>query len=182
MICRTLYQTVENRGNLDEVEKYAPFECTRDDAWLGNGFYFWDTFIDLAHSWGQTSYSGNYYICETTAEFDEEDELDLYGNTDNILKIRELTLKLQDAYKNKNITFRFVVNLIRKRTGFNYKVIRIASQDTFLQLKRFNLLINKGRKPYINLCPAIQCCVIDKSILKLPVKIVYTNGYNAECI
>lgn len=45
---RILYQTVEDRNNPDDVEQHGPFLCTNKMAWLGHGYYFWDTFINLA--------------------------------------------------------------------------------------------------------------------------------------
>ena len=40
---RIIYQTVEDRGNPDYVEQHGPFICTNKNAWLGEGYYFWDT-------------------------------------------------------------------------------------------------------------------------------------------
>ena len=41
----TGYHTVEDRDNPDEIEADGPFKCTRGDAWLGPGYYFWDSKI-----------------------------------------------------------------------------------------------------------------------------------------
>ena len=53
---RIIYQTVEDRGNPDYVEQHGPFICTNKNAWLGEGYYFWDTIIELAHWWGNLCY------------------------------------------------------------------------------------------------------------------------------
>ena len=53
MISTILYQTVDDRRNIKYVLENAPFKCTRNDAWLGEGYYFWDTFINFAHWWGE---------------------------------------------------------------------------------------------------------------------------------
>lgn len=55
---KTLYQTVEDRNNPSEIETEGPFLCVRNNAWLGRGYYFWDTFVELAHWWGNTIYQG----------------------------------------------------------------------------------------------------------------------------
>ena len=58
------YQTLEDRDNIDYVENEGPFKCTRSDAWLGHGYYFWDTNIDWAINWGNKSFkrTGKEYI------------------------------------------------------------------------------------------------------------------------
>lgn len=46
-----LYQTVKNNGNKQSIETFGPI-YGKVDTWLGNGYYFWDGFIELAHWWG----------------------------------------------------------------------------------------------------------------------------------
>ncbi len=57
-----LYQTVSDRDNADYIEDNAPFRCERKDAWLGEGYYFWDTLIKNAHWWGEIAYNNEYVI------------------------------------------------------------------------------------------------------------------------
>lgn len=52
---RTLFQAVKDLDNPDEIEQNGPFKCRREDAWLGEGYYFWDSFVELAHWWGRES-------------------------------------------------------------------------------------------------------------------------------
>lgn len=47
---RICYHTQEHRT--PKLNK--PVKCTRDDAWLGDGYYFWDD-LDDARKWGITS-------------------------------------------------------------------------------------------------------------------------------
>ena len=54
-----LYQTLEDRSNIDYVEENGPFICRRNSAWLGIGYYYWDTFVDNAHLWGEKIYKKN---------------------------------------------------------------------------------------------------------------------------
>ena len=37
------YHTLEDRGNPKEILESGPKQCFRADAWLGHGYYFWDT-------------------------------------------------------------------------------------------------------------------------------------------
>ena len=52
---RTLFQAIKDLDNPDEIEQNGPFKCRREDAWLGEGYYFWDSFVELAHWWGRES-------------------------------------------------------------------------------------------------------------------------------
>lgn len=180
MAQRVLYQTLGDRGNTNDVERCAPYECTREDAWLGRGFYFWDTFIELAHLWGKCSYKNNYYICSVRCEYNNDDILDLVGNTEQISDLRRIATLLEAVY-GKPLTIPFVIAYLRSKTTFTYKMIRAESQDTFSALVSFRRFFIEGRRPYLNLCPAIQCCVLDKSILKLPIKIVFPQDYCEGC-
>lgn len=176
---KCLYQTVENRENADEVERDAPYLCANKEAWLGSGYYFWDTFIELAHQWGKFGYNDNYFVCKVIGEFQEEELLDLVGNTEQICDIREITRKLEETYKNK-LTTPWVIEYLKKHTSFGYSIIRANFEHSFSNLRDYRLRVSadKNKIQYLNLCPAIQCCVLNKEILKLPVEIVYPQNYS----
>ena len=49
-----IYQTLEDRGNDEEIESHGPYKCLSHtgngllkkgvkEPWLGEGYYFWDT-------------------------------------------------------------------------------------------------------------------------------------------
>lgn len=180
MTQRVLYQTLENRENTEDIEHNAPYECTRRNAWLGRGFYFWDTFIDLAHLWGKHSYKGNYCICRVSCEYEDDDILDLVSNTEQIRDLCRITKYLEDEY-GKRLTVSFIMEYLRSKTKFPYKMIRAESQETFNDLKEYRRCFVEGHRSYLSLCPAIQCCVVDKSVLKLPVRIVFPQEYCEGC-
>jgi hypothetical protein len=71
---KTIYQTLENRGNLDFIENNGPFICKRNNAWLGTGYYFWESFIENAHWWGKecNNYPNGYVICKAIYTENEE--------------------------------------------------------------------------------------------------------------
>lgn len=177
-----LYQTIANK-NRHNVESIAPFQCSKSTAWLGKGYYFWDTFIELAKEWGERVYRNNYIICKTYATYSEEEILDFVGNTTQILDLKNITLRLEKTYQTK-LTIPFVINYIRKTPHFSYKAIRILSQETFSNLTSYKRFFREGKNACFNLCPSIQWCVIDKSILKLPVVVEYCSSdeCNVECI
>ena len=72
---KTLYHTQEKRTEL----LTAPCKCIREDAWLGEGYYFWRDYED-AVNWGITSKkaTGNFEIY--AAEIECSDILDTVFN------------------------------------------------------------------------------------------------------
>ena len=71
---KILYQTLDDNDNADYVEQNAPFPCDRKNSWLGTGYYFWDTFIENAHWWGEVNYKNSYIICKAVCDFDTDIE------------------------------------------------------------------------------------------------------------
>jgi len=77
---RKLYHTQEHR----QKELFEPIICCRDDAWLGDAYYFWYDERD-AHRWGSNSKrkTGKYEIYE--AEVHCDDVLDTVFNEEHYL-------------------------------------------------------------------------------------------------
>lgn len=67
-----VYQTLDDRGNPEEIENHGPYECRGGNSWLGPGFYFWDTHIQLGHWWGDTVYGNSYVVCKAVLNLDEK--------------------------------------------------------------------------------------------------------------
>ncbi len=70
---RTVFQTVLSTPDKDAIIAQAPFLCKDKPGelkeWLGEGYYFWETFEALAHWWGGVRYlhhHQDYVICKTT--------------------------------------------------------------------------------------------------------------------
>ena len=61
------YHTQENRGE----DLVKPLECTKNKAWLGHAYYFWEDKED-AHYWGEKSKKNKYVIYEMTLEKESE--------------------------------------------------------------------------------------------------------------
>ena len=132
---RSLYQTLEDRDNPDKIEDHGPFRCNRESAWLGSGYYFWDSSIDSAHFWGNTSYKGNYIICQSYYDYDSLEFLDLVGNTEHLYQLRVIAEKVAKR-KNVNPTVSMVIEQMKRFSKLeeNYKAIRaypISSQSNF---------------------------------------------------
>ena len=171
-----LYQTVDDKRNTKYVLENAPFKCTRHDAWLGEGYYFWDTFIDLAHWWGKKSYGDKYMICKTTCQYNEDDILDLVGNTEQLDEVRKYTILLQER-KGCRLKVNAVLKFMKSRPSFKYKAIRANAINSYNNRDNRISFIDKN-KAYLDLMPPIQFCVIDKAIISTPVNIIYPIEYS----
>ena len=176
MISTILYQTVDDRRNIKYVLENAPFKCTRDDAWLGEGYYFWDTFINCAHWWGKNSYGDKYMVCKTTCQYNENEILELDGNTKQIEQVRKYTTLLQ-AKKGRALKACAIFNFMKRRPSFKYKAIRVNAINSYNNPDN-HILFKKNNKAYLDLTPPIQFCVIDKAIITTPVDIIYPIEYS----
>lgn len=88
----TIYQTLEDRDNDEEVQEHGPYWCDLYEAdgkkkegikepWLGAGYYFWDTLIEDAHWWGRTIYpKKGYIVCQSQYDSHSPHLFDLVGN------------------------------------------------------------------------------------------------------
>lgn len=160
MRVRHLYQCVEDRG--DTLCK--PIICKADDAWLGEGFYFWDSEIDDAHWWGHAHYGDLYLIYQSQYDYDSLDYLDLLGNTEH----RKYFFTFAEAIKNKRngaYTVGQTIELLKridKQFLTTYKAIRALPEN--LKSKTFHIYFEND-KFFLSNRTRIQMCVIDTSFL-----------------
>lgn len=188
MAKKFVYQTLEDKGNLDEIEQDGPFLCNRANAWLGAGYYFWDTFIENAHWWGKecNSYKDGYIICKAVCDYNDDDCFDLVGNTEHFSLFNETYEYLKSkGLVNKDTTVSRVIQYLRNDLKiFTYSACRVVgnSSKSFNSSFRFSLLFNPKKNSYLDLKPPIQICFYKKTSLNLrnyqivfPVE--YIEGY-----
>lgn len=180
MIPKILFQTLADRDNADFVEANAPFLCQNAKAWLGNGYYFWDTFIENAHWWGEQVHFRKYIICKFRCDFDDNC-FDLVGNTEHMLAFGALLNELQQKLKIDldNTTVRKILELFKKNIGFDFEAIRVSginskSGSNYI----YRLKFNPDKPQYLDYKPAIQICIFTKNGLNLrDCEIVYPEEY-----
>ena len=186
---RKAYQTLEDRGNANEIENNGPFSCDRKNAWLGRGYYFWDSFINNAHWWGQEGacYKDGYIICESSFELNDKC-FDLYDNPEHIQQFK-LALNLMKEkglfVKNKTTVGRIIEFLKSSNAFFSqYEAIRVCgvnskgSDSLFIERIPFK----EGKKfQYLDISSPIQICFIKKEGLNREgFKIVYPSEYSED--
>jgi hypothetical protein len=187
---KIVYQTLEDRGaDLDILESSGPYPCYWENTWLGDGFYFWDTFIQNAHWWGKEvrQYTNGYIICKAICDYNEVDCFDLVGNTKHIERFHSTYhfLKTQ-GIANDSTTVGRIIQYLRKDlalTKFHYSAIRaigIKSKNIKSDYS-FSLKFEEKNIAYLDLLPAIQICFFTKKSLNLrDFKIVYPPEYTDD--
>jgi hypothetical protein len=172
---------VEDRGNPDEVERSGPFLCSRSDAWLGEGYYFWESFIDNAHWWGANAYPEKYMICRAFYVHDSARCLDL--NTPEGIKIIEgvIIQMKQDGLVSNNIYISRMIEYLKNIGRFHWEAVRVTPTSN----RHGNDSPHRERAMFnerygISLRPAIQICFYSKTALQLSgYKIIYPDEYMA---
>ncbi|MBZ9786419.1 hypothetical protein LB456_03025 [Psychroflexus sp. CAK57W] len=185
---RSIFQTLKDK-NPEDVEKLGPFLCKRENAWLHNGYYFWDQDIDIAHWWGEKGYRGSYIICKSSFEYNIKLCWDLHNEHSAREEFRKIVnaIKKRNINSKKEIKVRDIIEELQTKGIFKYKAIRLAGINSIghndvlyerhvLDKKKYsqnNIII----KEYDNR-PAIQICFYEKFALKRKLfKIVFPEQY-----
>lgn len=190
MAKKIVYQTLEDRNtDLDKIESDGPFICQWKNSWLGDGYYFWDTFIDNAHWWGKEvrRYTNGYIICQAECDFNDIDCLDLQGNMEQ-LKMFKDTYELFEnrGIVDKKTTVKMFIELLKSESKtFKYKAIRVngIKSKNFNSMYNLNLFFEPNKDQYFEFIPATQICFFTKTSLNLRnYKIVFPDEYNSDYV
>lgn len=168
------YQTLEDRGNQQFVEKEGPFRCVRHNAWLGQGYYFWDTEIRWAHDWGRV-YNNQYLIGKSL--LDLTNCYDLVGNMQHLQDFRNLYYELISSgivRDKKTMLVPVVIDFLKELNRFSYSSIRAEDYPQNVDMVQYR----SGRE-YMYLNKRSQICVIDKDNVCLSsFEVVYPEQRN----
>lgn len=169
------YQTLEDQDNMDYVENNGPFKCTRSDAWLGHGFYFWDTNIDWAHQWGENSYKNrglDYFITKCNIDINYKC-FDLFGSVESQKAFREVIeiFKTDPKTKHlKNLNVPNVITYMKELGVFDYHSIRASDMNN-----EFQIFYRKG-KEFTLINQRVQICLLNFSNTFIPpLEVVYSK-------
>lgn len=178
---RILYQTIEDRENPDYVEQNGPFKCTSKRAWLGHGYYFWDTFISLAHWWGRNYEENGYIICESSCDGDMNMVYDLVGRPELFNEIEQVASIIKERNRIKAVYVPEIIEYLKQKTSFlvRYKAIRACPLCT-LPNHEFRYRFNNINRAFIDTRPAIQFCILDTTLLNSRYRIIYPEAYCSE--
>lgn len=185
MALRRIYQTLENRSNPEQIEREGPFLCRNKTAWLGKGYYFWESFIKNAHWWGEVcnSYSNGYVICEAYYDLDDTWCFNLVDNPDHIQMFQDaiVAMKREGLYKSENTTVARVIYFLKDTIKvFKFHASRINGLNSRSKNSPYSeiALFNRGDYQYLDLLPTIQVCFYSKGALNLrDYRIVYPDEF-----
>jgi hypothetical protein len=93
------HHTCKRDGGAEQVLALAPFLAEYNEAegkvpFLGEGYYFWDDNLDLAHHWGRVHYRNKYLILEADLTFAEKELLDLVGSRRDMRYLQDIRNEL----------------------------------------------------------------------------------------
>ncbi len=180
----TLYQTLQDRRNPQIVEEKGPFACTTPSAWLGHGYYFWDTHEELGHWWGQTVHGNNYMICHAKCIMDNSC-WDLHGNGAHRIEFEDICNEMVDAKiaTKDQLLVPQVIEFLKKQGLFTYQAIRALGTNSLSAKLADNYVIfrmhfKKGKAAFLDLKPPVQVCLINKMALSLTkYRVIYPYYY-----
>lgn len=164
---------VKNDGKKQKV--YVPF--------LGEGYYYWDTDLEIAHSWGVKHYQNNYAIVESALELTGEKVFcDLVGNRKHMIEMLQLAQKFRpDEFKSGKLTLGVFIQILKKlnRTDFKgifpYKAIRAVDLSHEPPKESRIIFAEHAAYSYTNLSPKLVICLIDKNGIVLDTDIIYMS-------
>lgn len=178
----TIFQTLEDRENPDEVEQKGPFMCHDNHAWLGRGYYFWDSHIQLGHWWGNMAWSGNYMIVRSYISLDKSC-WDLHGkgaHREEFLAICDEMIRAKISSKEKLRVWK-VVEFFKKKGKMAYKAIRACgtgSVGNHVDYLMYRVKFKTGNPAYLDLYPPVQICLFEQRALSLHgYSVVYPEDY-----
>ncbi len=185
MPIKIVYQTLEDRStDLNDLEAYGPYACRWENTWLGDGYYFWDSFIKNAHWWGTDirKYDKGYIICKAICDYNEEECCDLVGTTAHLQMFYDTyELMKSKGLANSNTKVKRLIHYLKNDIKkFNFQAIRAYGIRSKTYNSRFSFNLNfEDRSPaYMDLLPAIQICFYSKTSLNLRnYRIVFPDEY-----
>jgi len=178
-----IYQTLKDKENPDEIERDGPFLCRWENSWLGDGYYFWDYFIENAHWWDRSHCANTYIICEAIVDLNDTNCFDLVGNTRHLMDFGDSVdfMKSKGLITRKTTVSRVLEFMKENNLFLEYKVVRAYGINSKSKDYQPNYrIIFEPNKPfqYLPYKPEIQICLLkfDKINFR-DYKIVYPDEY-----
>lgn len=160
--------------------------CKWDNAWLGKGYYFWDSFMSNAHWWGKMRYNAKYIICQAYCDFGEDKCFDLVGSTEHMSMFSDCVDLMEEKglITDRTTVTRVLNYMIEKLQIFKHEAIRAYGINSISQYEPeyaefiYRLKFEIKKPQYLDIRPAIQLCIFSKKGLNLrEYKIVFPDEY-----
>ena len=176
------FHTVEDRNNPDYIELEGPFLCEREDAWLGHGYYFWDTRIELAHHWGRgVNYKRTgYVICLGLINDDPRILWDLDGRVshqEEFVQAMDLMIEAGIFTNSDESKVSTIITFLKDQGMLSYYAIRAADENRDTHFIRFKTS-TEPKQAKMRLRQRVQICLLEKNELTLhDFSIVFPEKY-----
>lgn len=179
---------MDKDSDLDKLESNGPYPCDWENSWLGDGYYFWDTFIENAHWWGNEvrKYKNGYIICKAYCDFNDTECLDLVGSTEQLKMFKDSyeLLKEQGIVNERTTVKRMLIHIKDTLKIINFVAVRAYGKKSKSYNSPYNLrmFFESDRPSYLDCLPPIQICFCDKKSMNLRNYTIvypkeYINGY-----
>ncbi len=157
------------------AKERAPFKscCSEGKSpFLGEGFYFWDDNIEIAHWWGKTHYNNKYTILQYDFTLEGDSFLDLVGSRQDIYILLGLRKKLIERgdVEEKDLSVSKCIELLKKIERntpgvFPYTIIR--AMDIRCKTNGWSFVNDKRRCGTLITNPRIIICFFCKKDIPL---------------
>lgn len=177
----TVHQTLKDKNNPDYIEDHGPFPGENiGKLYLGQGTYFWDDHIDLAHWWGKAHIGGEYIICQADLEVEDTSFFDLVGCRQDMIYLRRMISDLSIGHLKLGMVIEFLKDLQKYPNNngiFPFKVIRAVDVSNTTYNKEW-IYFAENKKGETSLTPVYLICLIAESnVILSSYKIVYPEKY-----
>ena len=151
-----LYQAVEKRRDSLKAPIYS-----KEKAWLGDGYYFWEHYIENAEYWGETHYHNNYEIYKSQYCNNKFglDFIDCYEHREDLFAIYDTISENvnQRAYDLPTLVRLILEQVLQSPDSIHY--IRIDT-GTFFPKKKISICVpTQPKRIRIKQIPLIQVCI-----------------------
>lgn len=181
-----IFQTLEDRGNKTEIESHGPYFCSLQDdngnlkkgvkePWLGEGFYFWDSFIEDAKWWGDVIYVKNglgYVIGQTTYDQHSPYLYDTVADLDKMKELEDCAVKIKTERQISYVSFPLLLKYLKEKGVFPYRAIRVYPVHSD-KVSPAPIAYFPGEKFVFSRVRRVQICFFDNSLFLSPFKIVF---------
>lgn len=123
----TIFHTAKYQGEPQEIINKVPFIATGEKQWLGEGYYFWESYIDNAHWWGDVHYNNSYIICKSLYESTKSNSINLIDNKEHLDIIENFQrILIKEKIATSQSTLGRIIMFARRKNLLpdNYKAIR----------------------------------------------------------
>ena len=114
-------------------------------------------------------------ICQAEVNINEDDYLDLAGNTEQMDLFRKFCETIEYRI-DKQLMLSQIIEYLKSKNQFPYKAIRAHSINCGEGDSYFRLKFIEEKSSYINLMPAFQICVINRALVS-NYHIIYPEEY-----